>query len=287
MNRFCKAVLTVVLVLAPGVSRGISLSQSIDRTEMRYEDTAAYQIRITWDGPPTRYRFEKALRIEADKIKVASFASTVRSSGSGEHEVSTKTVYYRLVAAGSGVGRIEPVAVEYIEWPDTTVGVLMTDAVTMTIAPPVVSPVEAEEGSSVWMWVIGAVVLLALAAGAAIWWRGRTPAPPVRTPAQAFLDDLAAVKAESGSNLKQFQTGLYKILTVFISVLYQIDVNGRSTEAILADLEKADLSRESKDMLSDWLRRAEREKYSPVDAPPGETIRLESEIRSFVEKHFG
>lgn len=253
---------------------------------MRFEDTAVYQITISWDGPPTKYRFEKALRLSTDKLKVSSFSSTVHSSGEGADEVSAKIIEYRLAPTGSGVGSVEPLAIEYTEWPDTTVGTLMTDAVTLTIAPPVPVKPEGAGGFPVWIWVVGLVVVLALGAGLVFWQRSRPKPPPPKTPAQAFLDDLADVKKEAGSDLKQFQTGLYKILAVFISVLYRIDINGRSTDAILADLEKADLSREGKDMLSDWLRRAEREKYVPVNAPPGETIRLESEIRSFVQKHF-
>ncbi len=287
MNRVGVAVLTAILGLAPCVGWAISVSQSIDRTEMRFEDTAAYQVVISWDGPPTRYRFEKALRLQTDKLKVASFSSTVNSSGSGAQEVSTKVVDYRLVPTGSGVGSIEPLAVEYAEWPDTTIGVLMTDAIEVSIARPVPAKAKGESGIPTWGWVIIIVVLLAAAAAVLILGlRGRKKAAPVRTPAEAFLDDLTALKSESGSDLKQFQTGLYKILVVFVSVRYQIDVNGRTTEAILTDLEKADLGREGKDMLSDWLKRAEREKFAPVNAAPGETIRLESEIRSFVEKHF-
>lgn len=286
MNRLGLAVLAAFIGLVPGVGKAISVSQSIDRIDMRFEDTAAYEVVISWDGPPTRYRFEKALRLEADKLKVASFSSTVNSSGSGPDEISTKVVTYHLAPTGSGVGSIEPLAIEYTEWPDTTVGVLLTDAITISIAKPIPVVVKSDGGISLWVWIIAFVLLLAVAGGFFVWWRGRAEAPPVRTPAQAFLDDLAVLKSESGSDLKQFQTGLYKILVVFISVLYRIDVNGRSSEAILTDLEKADLSREGKDVLSDWLRRAEREKFAPVDAPPGETIRLESEIRSFVEKHF-
>ena len=286
MNRIGIVVLAALLAFAPEASQAISVSQSVDRTEMRFEDTAVYQITISWDGSPTRYRFEKALRLSTDKLKVASFSSTVNSSGEGADEISSKIIEYRLTPTGSGIGTVDPLAIEYTEWPDTTVGTLMTDAVTLSIAPPVPVPEKKEGGFSVWIWVVAFAVAMGLAFGYVFWRRGRPKPPPPKTPAQAFLDDLASVKKEAGSDLKQFQTGLYKILTVFISVLYRIDVNGRSTEAILADLEKADLSREGKDMLSDWLRRAEREKYAPVDAPPGETIRLESEIRSFVEKHF-
>jgi len=286
MKRFGLAVLAVMLGFAPGVSRAISVSQSIDRTDMRFEDTAEYRVVVSWDGPPTRYRFDKALRLEADKLKVASFSSTVNSAGSGPDEVSSKVVNYRLAPTGSGVGTIEPLAIEYMEWPDTTVGVLLTDAFTVTIAPPAPVSVASENGIAVWIWLVVIILSLSVVAVLVVWLRNSKEAPPVRTPAEAFLDDLAVLKSESGSDLKHFQTGLYKILTVFISVLFRIDVNGRATEVILADLEQADLSREGKDMLSDWLRRAEREKYAPVNAPPGETIRLESEIRSFVEKHF-
>jgi hypothetical protein len=286
MNRIGVSALAALISLVPLTGRAISVSQSIDRTEMRVEDTAAYEIVITWDGPPTRYRFEKALRLEVDKLKVASFSSTVNSAGDGSDEVSSKVIEYRLAPTGPGMGRIEPLMIEYIEWPDTTVGVLMTDAITLSIAQPV--PVQADSDGRVaaWVWVVIIVVLLGGAAAVVFWMRGREKIPPPRTPAQAFLDDLTVLKQESGSDLKQFQTGLYKILIIFISVLYRIDVNGRTTEAILTDLEKADTSREKKDALADWLRRAEREKYAPVDAAPGETIRLESEIRSFVEKHF-
>ena len=286
MNRIGMAAFAAIVGLLPTVGKAISVSQSIDRTEMRFEDTATYEIVVSWDGPPTKYRFEKAMRLETDKLKVASFASTVNSRGTGPDEVSSKVVQYRLAPTGSGVGRIEPLAIEYAEWPDTTIGVLMTDAITVSIAQPVPVSVETDNGAPGWIWILIIVVVAGGAVGVFFWKRGRPSTPPPRTPAEAFLDDLAVLRKESGSDLKQFQTGLYKILVVFISVLFRIDVNGRTTESILADLDKVDVSRDTKDTLADWLRRAEREKYAPVEAAPGETIRLESEIRSFVEKHF-
>lgn len=280
------AAFAAVLGLAPAVGKAISVSQSIDRTEMRFEDTATYEIVVSWDGPPTKYRFEKAMRLETDRLKVASFSSTVNSRGTGPDEVSSKVVQYRLAPTGSGVGRIEPLAIEYTEWPDTTIGVLMTDAITISIAQPVPVKAESDNGTPAWIWLLIIVVLAGGAVGVFFWRRDRPSAPPPRTPAEAFLDDLAVLRKESGSDLKHFQTGLYKILVVFISVFFRIDVNGRTTDSILADLDKVEVNRETKDTLADWLRRAEREKYAPVKAAPGETIRLESEIRSFVEKHF-
>jgi hypothetical protein len=49
-------------------------------------------------------------------------------------------------------------------------------------------------------------------------------------------------------------------------------------------LERTSLTVSQRETIGGWLKRAEREKYIPLQAGPGETIRLESEIRDFFMK---
>jgi hypothetical protein len=52
----------------------------------------------------------------------------------------------------------------------------------------------------------------------------------------------------------------------------------------VGQLEKTSLTVSQRETICGWLKRAEREKYIPLQAGPGETIRLESEIRDFFAK---
>jgi hypothetical protein len=154
------------------------------------------------------------------------------------------------------------------------------------IAPPV--PVETGGGGYLWLIVIGAAVVLVVVA--VITWRVRRAkrvevASPVRTPAQEFLVRLAELKADSGNDLKKFQTGLYKHLVSFLHERYGIDGATASADEIAGKLAETDMAIDYQDKISGWLHRAEREKFTPAAASPGETIRLETEIREFFEKN--
>jgi len=268
----------------PATVSAISLSQSVDHTEMAFEETAQFEISITWAGPPGIYRFDRPLRLEVDKLKVTRFSSSITSTGVGDEEVTTKLFEYTLTPTASGQGTIQSLSVEYGVWPDTLTGLLVTDPVQITIAEPLlVSSSESDKLST--GFVVAVILIIVTALGGAIYWgRRRKPRKIAKTPVQAFLDELTALKQSAGSDMKTFQTGLYKNLIRYLSEEYKLDLNGKSLEQVISELEQTDMSRAGKDSIAGWLTRAEKEKFSPLAATPGETIRLESEIRQFLKR---
>jgi hypothetical protein len=287
MTRYLVCLVLALALIAPAANAdGISISQSIDQHQIPYEDQVHFRIALSWDGPQTAYLFGKPLDPQFDRLMVQQYSSSIRSTGSGADEVTTKTYEYTLKPTQSGTGRIDPVTIEYVSWPDSIPGQLITEAMSVEIALPV--HVETGGGGYMWLIVIGAIVVIVVVAAVA--WRVRRskrvePAEPVRTPGQEFLVRLAELKADAGNDLKKFQTGLYKHLVSFLHERYRIDGATASADEIAEKLAATDMTKDHQEKISGWLHRAEREKFSPVAASPGETIRLETEIREFFEKN--
>jgi len=69
----------------------------------------------------------------------------------------------------------------------------------------------------------------------------------------------------------------------FLKSKYNINVSGETEERI-EELLKSVLIAESRQKdIAGWLIRAERDKFRPIEASPGETVRLETELRKFFE----
>lgn len=262
----------------------ISVSQSIDHTEMAYEDTAAFRVVVTWDGPAHAYRFEKAFRVQSDKLKVARYTSSVRSSGTGPSEVTTKVFEYQLAPFLSGVASVQPMVIEYVTWPDSTVGQLVTDAVTLTVAEPVPADERGNGGFSGGLIAIIVVLAVGLGVGGYSLFKPKPKREVIKNPAESFLDQLTSVRKDSGMDLKQFQTGLYRILEDYIHSRHGIDITGKPASVVADELEKVEPDHTARTTIAGWMARAEREKFSPVEIAPGEVSRLESEVRAFFEK---
>ena len=263
--------------------QNISVSQSIDRTEMAFEDTAAFQITVRWQGPAHRYRFDKPFRLDTDNLKVARYSSSVSSSGQGDQETTIKLFNYALVPTLSGQGTIRPLMIEYSSWPDSTVGELTTDPVTVSIAAK--KATAGESGSKILLYVAAAVVLVGVAAALILVQtrRRRRMRPVARGPKEQFLDELTVLKRDAGSDLKKFQAGLFKILASYVARQYRLDLTGQPAAQMAARLAEAESDVRVRERLANWLTSAEKDKYAPVTAGPGETLRLEAEIREFFQ----
>ncbi|MGH8015692.1 MAG: hypothetical protein ACREBV_05835, partial [Candidatus Zixiibacteriota bacterium] len=75
--------------------------------------------------------------------------------------------------------------------------------------------------------------------------------------------------------------GVYNILSKFLNSNYRISINGQSEEKIEALLGTTPMSQQSRAVVKGWLAQAEKDKFRPVEAEPGETVRLETELRKF------
>lgn len=275
-----------VMITVSAQAAGISVSQSLDKSEIPFEGEANFQIVLTWDGPQTAYLFTKPLSPDFTGLKVQQYSSSVKSAGSGADEVTTKTYSFTLKPVKSGLGTIEPVTIEYMTWPDSVSGQLVTEPMSIQIATAVPVEPEGKPHGLLLLILLGALVVIAIVS-----WMirsrisRRTPAEVVKTPAEMFLDNLAQLRLESGNDVKKFQTGLYKQLVLFLKAQFNVEPSGPAAEDVVAALQVTTMTDAQKEKITNWLVRAEKEKFSPVAVAPGETIRLESEVRDFFEKN--
>ncbi len=275
---------TLILVLSPLGRAAISVSQSVDRTDMAFADTANFRITVTWDGPAYAYRFDKAFRLQSDRLKVARFSSSVRSTGVGPSEITTKIFDYQLTPALSGAATVQPLIIDYTTYPDSTTGQLQTDAVTISVAEPKPSKSLDKGGFSGGLIALVVVFALGLAVGLYAIFKPKAKKEIIKSPVELMLENLDAARKDAGMDLKKFQSGVTQCLTGYILARYGTDLTGRSAAQAAMELERVEPNQATREALAGWLARAEREKFSPLASAPGEVSRLESEIRAFFEK---
>ena len=273
------------LSLAPQLGEAsISVSQAIDRGEMAFEDTVRFEISVSWDGPAHAYRFDKPFRVQVDRMTVARFSSTVRSSGSGPDEKTTKFFEYQLTPNLSGLATIAALNIEYISWPDSLTGILVTDPVSISIRDPLPQELREEGGMDSGWWAVILVVLGGLGVGLYSTFKRKAAVDKIQTAREKFLGELEEIKRGSGTDLKKFQTGLYRSLISYIVGKYSLSIKKQTAESVVSELSRVELDQTTCRTLTDWLIRAEKEKYAPIATAPGEVTRLASEIKQFFEQ---
>ncbi len=262
----------------------IAVSQSLDRFSIPYEDSVHFDIVLQWQGPQSRYLFTGPLGPSFDRLKVQGFTSSIGSTGSGDDEITTKRFRYTLVPTSAGTGTIDPVTVNYLSWPDSVPGQLVTEAMRVQIEEPL--PLTEENGSAVlWIVIAGSVAVLGTVAFVLVRRStGRGPKEIERTPVEQFLDRLTALKREASGDLKKFQTGLYDTMADFLKARYGIESDRFGDDELASALEATDLNDNQREQIGRWLAQARRDKFRPVVGAPGETMRLETEIRQFFER---
>jgi hypothetical protein len=268
------------------VGEGISLNQTLDHSDIPYESTAVLEVTLTWPGPTFTYLFDRPPQLMLERLKVAQVSSTVSSTGSGATEVTTRKVRFTLKPTSSGLAKIDPATFSYLRVADSVAGSVSTQALSLNIAEPIrVAKRKTALLASRIKLIISAAVVMTLIVGLyiVIRIRNRRPRPVVKSPAELFLDEVGVLRQATSGDLKRFQTGLYKLLVAFLARQYQLSLAGLSTQQMLDLLEHTTLSEGQKQKIAGWLWRAEREKFSPLAPAPGETIRLEAEIREFFQ----
>ncbi len=265
----------------------IDLSQSLDKASIAYEEEAVLTLTIRWSGSQTAYLFDRPVQPELEKLKVQKFSTSVSSQTTDIGEVTTKTFSFTLIPIGSGTGRIQPMTIHYVSWPDSLPGEMATTEMSVNIAAA--KPVKKSSGlfsslkPAIWI-PLAALLAGGVGVGTMIYLKKRRrPVMEVKSPGAVFLEGLSALATDAGSDLKRFQTGLYKLLVSFIHDQFGLEVAGKSADEIAQAIDGISLPESQKAKLSGWLIRADREKFSPLPPAPGETIRLETEIRQFFE----
>ena len=281
-SKILSIVLALVIIITVKNAAAITLSQSIDKTEMAFEDSAKFEITVEWQGPQFAYRFANPLSPYIDRLKIGPFSSSISSIGTGKDEVTTKKFTYVLIPTSSSEGKIDAIKISYFTWPDSIPGELITEPVVLTIGEQKIKPKPGR--LPLWIPIVGG--FLVISSGAAIYVlrakavKGR---PVVKTPSEMALNELTKLKTESGTDMKKFQTGVHHILTDFLHSKFDINISGQSEEKIEELLSKTNLSEQPRISIKNWLVQAEKDKYRPVEAAPGETVRLETELRRFFE----
>lgn len=274
-----------MLSVSPVFAEGISLSQAVDKTETPFEETVTFELSLSWNGPQSAYHFTRPLQPEVDRMKIQKFSSTISSTGHGLSEITTKVYRYTLKPEAAGMGQIKPVIISYVIWPDSIPGEIISEPISVIILDPVPMAEEYHLPVTTIVIIIISVVVVAAVISVIIFIRSKRSRnrKPVLTPNQQFLEKLAKLKLDVGSDLKRFQTGFYKMLLEYLEKVYNLEVTGLSSEAIVTELDTVNMNSALKEKISGWLLRAEKEKFTPQAPAPGETIRLEAEIRTFFE----
>jgi len=278
--------LTFIMAVCAGwaCAGEIAISQSLDRFRIPFEDSVHFDIVLQWQGPQSSYLFTSPLGPSFDRLQKRGFTSSISATGAGDDEVTTKRFRYTLIPTSAGPATIDPITVSYISWPDSVPGQLVTEAMTVQIAEPL-PPVEQGGAATWWIVIIGSVAVLVLVAFVLVRWSAaRQPKEIEKTPVEQFLNRLTALKREAGGDLKKFQVGLYESMAAFLKARYDIELDRLGDDDMSAALETTDLNDDQKEQIGRWLVQARRDKFRPVVGAPGETIRLETEIRKFFEK---
>ena len=277
--------LICLCALVPSVmAQGISVSQSLSSFSIAYEDSVLFEIELKWEGPQSAYLFGRPLNPAIDGMIIRGFSSSISSTGDGSNETTTKQYRYVLAPISSGPGQIASVNISYVTWPDSLPGELSTEPMTVVIAEPLPPPPKRDW--SFLYYLAGALVVVGSLGMIVLWRRSlsRRPTETVRTVVEQFLDNLRVLKTDSGDDHKKFQTGLYSILGEFFKGQYGLKAGEYSEGQLARELLKSGLSEQARQKITAWFFQAKRDKFSPVTAGPGETIRLEAEIRELFEK---
>lgn len=262
---------------------GISVSQSISTDSVAYEDSVSFEIVIQWTGTQADYRFEQALRLQFDKLRPGAYLTSVASKGGGESEITTKSFRYTLIPNVPGMGLIEPVIINFVTWPDSIPGQLITEPMTVQIARPTAVP-RSEDGVKWWPWLIAGAVFLGAVIGYFLLRRNKKEVQPVEKPVDRFKRQLTDLRIESGSDWKKFQSGLVDLLVAFFQDGLGVSVSGLDEIELTRSLSESGLSGNHAEALAAAYCLAERDKFRPVSAGPGEVVRCESGLQQLVNE---
>jgi len=272
--------LTFLLLNGLAHAEGISVSQSLSESTIPFESNTAFEIKLQWDGPQWAYRFDKPLSPTFDRLKVKGFTSSISSQGTGADEISIKTYQYTLIPTSAGRGTIDPVNISYVAMPDSIPGELVTEAMTIQIKDPVV--VEETDWTNI-ILIVSAIAFVVVVIFVLLIMRlkKKGKGEVVRSPKEKAIEELDILKNTSGNDMKKFQTGLYQLLKDFVIEKYSINPETLEDDELIKSIMECGLSKADGERLSGWIIKARQDKFRPVVAAPGDTIRLETEVREF------
>ncbi|MEW5923890.1 MAG: BatD family protein [Candidatus Zixiibacteriota bacterium] len=278
-------ILGAVLLTGSAVASEISLTGSVDKTDIAFEDSVTLTVEIKWLGDITAYNFQVLPLPECENLKVAGTSSSISSRTSEGQGITVRTFTYVLRPTQAGIATIEPVTIDYTSLPDSTTGQLATQQFKVLIAAPVL---RGNETNLPWfakilillaaLVVIGGVILIIIIK------KHSAPPEPRITPVQKFLEELGIIKKDFANDRKQFFTRLHKLLVIFLETNYGLSLSGQTTQLILKNMESVEAPAEMKEKIGQWLMHADKEKFAPGAGSPGDVIRLATEIEELFRK---
>lgn len=278
---------SIILILASLEARAaeMSISQSIDKMTVAFDEHATLTIELRWDGPQHEYYFDRPLQPVLDRFQIAKFSTSLSTDPSATAQQTKKIFRYELQPTSAGVGKIEPITISYIRVTDSIPGQLSTEPISLTITEPTAAtrPRTPELMSKPALIIAGVTLVLSISFTVVLIARSRRPREKPLTPAQEVLRRLGELRESANGEPKTFQSGLYKLLVWYLHKQHGMDVSPRPTEDIIHSIDNSTIPHEQKEKIGAWLLQAHRTKFSPVQASPGEVTRLEAEVRQFFE----
>jgi hypothetical protein len=283
LGLLCGLILFAFLTM-PAFAEEISLSASVDKTDIAFEDSLNLTVVLKWQGDIRNYSFEVLPLPKTENLKVVGTSSTIASGEEDDTEVTSRTFKYWLKPTLSGTGVIEPLVLKYISWPDSIPGELTTQEFNVLIANPIPKP-EKSSNTAIYIIVLIVLILIAAVVISIIFLKKRPEKEPEKSADEAALDVLLSIKDGAQGDRKTFFTKLYKLLCDYIEKKYQLSTAGKTAAAISDEMEKLDISITQKEKLSGWLVQAETEKFAPLAGTPGDIIRLITELENYFRKN--
>jgi hypothetical protein len=265
-------------------AEGITISQSVDKTETAFEDSVLFELALTWQGNPMAYRFPKPLTPYFEKFKVHGFSSSINSFLNDGIEYTKKTYRFTLKPISSGQANITPVTINYLSMPDSIGDELISESFYITIANPLPKK-EIEELPYYWYAL---TILILIGVAVAYWFIKINDKSENKDSKRSFeqniIEDLDKLYKEAGSDIKIFQTGFSRLMSDYLIKKFRIDIKGLNSEELFDNLNSTELTSAQIERIHKWLTQAERDKYSPISSQPGDVVRLVTEIKHFFEK---
>lgn len=278
--------IALILILASGglaADRGgLSLTTSLSADSVAYEDSVILRVDISWPGPPSAFVFDRPVQPELTGLRVGPQTSSISSSGSGEDEVTTKSIMFTLLPTTSGIARVQPITISFLQPSDSIPQQLTTDPLTVRVSDP--APPPASGKTWVWYWVIAIVIIVGVVAWRLRRQRRLVTSEVLSTPEQRLLEQLTMIRQHSGDDFKQFQTGLHRILGEYLRKRCDCDPESVDSEELVHRLSESGLSSGIAERIAEWYGEAARDKFRPVQAGPGEVVRRESAVRHVFEQ---
>jgi hypothetical protein len=277
--------LILIILASTGLAAdpgGLSLTTSLSADSIAYEDSVTLKVDITWSGPPSAYVFDRPVQPQLTGLRVGPQTSSITSSGTGDNETTTKTIEFTLLPTTSGIARVDPVTISYMQPTDSIPEQMTTDPLTVRVGDPAPPPTSGETWG--WYWAIAVVLIIVVVVWRLRRQRRKVSPDLLSTPEQRFLEELTAIRQEAGDDFKKFQTGLHRILREYLRKRCQCDPDALDAEQLTGQLAESGLSPGMAERIVQWYEDAARDKYRPVDAGPGEVMRRDSAIRHVFEQ---